>query len=247
MYTLKTDCIDLWRIDLDRCDASSAWKTLSPDEVEQSRRYVHTLHGERYAIGRAFLRETLVQYLNARPSELRFRYSSFGKPELDGPFAGALYFNVSHCENEFVAIIASVDQIGVDIERIRPLSDERELAERFFAPREYAQYASLPRELQTRGFFNAWTRKEAFLKARGTGLQTPLDAFEVSLDPRQPCRIERFRSLPEGRDEWQLMNVRDENNHALAIAAKHPLRHPLTLRSMTRDAASLAETTSIEA
>lgn len=93
-------------------------------------------------------------------------------------------------------------EIGVDVEALRALPDADDVAARFFSPREYDAYRSLEPRLRPLGFFNCWTRKEAFIKALGDGLYYPLARFDVSLAPDDPARILRVGTTPGERCGW---------------------------------------------
>lgn len=197
---------------------------LSDDEKRRTERFRGERLQRRFAAGRALLRQILGDLLNLAPDQVIFHYSPLGKPTLAHAAhrADKLHFNVSHCEERVVIAATLAAPIGVDVEKFRPLSDESELAIRFFEPGEIAEYFSLPAALRNQGFFNAWTRKEAILKARGDGLSTPLDSFRVSLDPRAPCEIRAFTSLPESASKWSLISLSPTPDSVAAIAIRTP-------------------------
>lgn len=168
-----------------RIDAAPLARLLSADERERARRFAFERDRRRYIVARARLRQLLGERLAAAPESLQFLYSPNGKPALAGR-AGQrdLRFNVSHCGELAAYAFAEGCEVGVDVEEVRELPDADEIAMRFFAPRERAAYLRLrPRE-RAQGFFNCWTRKEAFVKALGEGLSHPLAAFDVSLAAR---------------------------------------------------------------
>jgi 4'-phosphopantetheinyl transferase len=100
-----------------------------------------------------------------------------------------LQFNVSHSDDWIAIAIARTATVGIDIERIRMPFRATELAGRFFADAEKRALAALPEVLRLQGFFNGWTRKEAYVKALGAGVQLGLDTFAVSLAPNAPVRF----------------------------------------------------------
>ncbi|HUF08769.1 MAG TPA: 4'-phosphopantetheinyl transferase superfamily protein [Rhodothermales bacterium] len=213
----------MWAADLDSLPIATDLYPLSEDEKRRTARFRGERLQHRFAAGRSLLRHVLGDLLNLPPDRVAFHYGSLGKPTLD-PLAhagaGPLHFNVSHCEEQIVIAATLTAPIGVDVEKLRPLSDEPELASRFFESGEIAEYFSLPAALRNQGFFNAWTRKEALLKARGDGLQTPLDSFRVSLDPRTPCEVRAFTSLPESPSDWSLISLSPSPRSIAAIAIR---------------------------
>jgi 4'-phosphopantetheinyl transferase len=146
---------------------------LSPDEHGRAGRFVRDR--DRFVAARAFLRLVLGRCLDEEPGGLVFRYGPNGKPELEGPPRG-LAFNLAHSEALAVCAVArGCDALGVDVERVRPIEDAEGVA-RLALPRgEAARLASLPEPQRLRGFYEAWTRNEALLKALGLGLGQPLD------------------------------------------------------------------------
>ena len=119
-------------------------------------------------------------------------YQAHGKPELGPPWkACGLEFNVSHSHELAVYAFTRGSQIGVDVECIRPMPNAAALLERFFSPEEVQQWQQMPAERQLRAFFQGWTRKEAWLKAVGSGLSFPLNQFCVTLDG--PARVLSIR------------------------------------------------------
>jgi 4'-phosphopantetheinyl transferase len=131
------------------------------------------------------LRERLAAHLGVRPETLAFREGPFGKPELVGHH---LRFSLSYSQERMLLAIGDA-ALGCDIEWIDPDLDWRPLAESLFAPEERDALARLPEAAARRGFFACWSRKEAFVKAIGQGLNYPLDAFAVSV--RGPARLLR--------------------------------------------------------
>jgi 4'-phosphopantetheinyl transferase len=177
---------------------------LSPDELSRAARFVFETHRRRFAAARCLLRELLGELLETAPAELRFEYGAAGKPALAWPKT-ALRFNVSHSGDQAVFAFAHDVEIGVDIEEARDV-DHAAIAQRFFSPAEGEALRGLPAERRSRAFFEIWTRKEAFVKARGGGLTIALDSFDVSLgEPARllrvagetdPARVGRIEALP---------------------------------------------------
>jgi 4'-phosphopantetheinyl transferase len=177
-------------------DAGPLARLLSADEGERAGRFAFERDRRRYVVARARLRQLLGERLGAAPESLRFVYHAHGKPALARcPGQRDLRFNVSHCGEVAAYAFADGREVGVDIEEVRALPDADALAMRFFSPDERAAYLSLPRQARPRGFFNCWTRKEAFVKALGAGLSQPLDAFDVSRAPGG-CSLSSFEPVP---------------------------------------------------
>jgi 4'-phosphopantetheinyl transferase len=129
-------------------------------------------------------------YLQQAPAGLEFSYGRYGKPFLSGENASSgLSFNLSHSSGLAVYAIARERNLGIDVEHVRPESAGEDIAQRYFSAREVSDLRTLPPEARVDGFFHCWTRKEAYLKATGMGLQIPLDSFSVSLSPEKPAQF----------------------------------------------------------
>lgn len=211
--------IHIWKVDLN--SISPLPPVLSEDERERGSRFKRSIHRDRFEYGRSTLRIILGAYLRCPPARLRFAYTEFGKPSLDTDKDDTcLYFNLSHSESNMLIAFSTTAEIGVDIEFKRHLSDEGDLVKRFFSKAEQNEYSQLPETLRTQGFFNAWTRKEAIVKASGLGLQTPLDSFSVSLGPEVPCSIlEMQNSSFNNPAKWSLFALETNKDCTAAIAS----------------------------
>jgi 4'-phosphopantetheinyl transferase len=190
---------------------------LSGDELDRASRFVFDVHRNRYLTGRLALRELLGRYLDRAPSDVRFSYSSYGKPELSGE---ALRFNVAHSDDLAVIGLTEEDRLGVDVERVRSLRDIDELAQTVFSRRELDVFHSLPIASKRRAFFNGWTRKEAFVKAVGEGLSHPLDDFDVTLRPGEEVRLLELRGSPSQAAGWSLFELSPMDGWVGAVAVE---------------------------
>ncbi|HVM59915.1 MAG TPA: 4'-phosphopantetheinyl transferase superfamily protein [Verrucomicrobiae bacterium] len=182
--------------------------TLSTDERERAAQFLKDADRRRYMAARALLRHLLGAYAGADPGQLRFTYDAAGKPGLaaDAPH-GSVNFSVSHSGDLALFGFARQHRIGVDIERIRPDIDVRHLAERFFSKNEFGKLNGLPADQQRDAFFRCWTRKEAYLKARGGGIAHGLDRFEVTLGPAEPAAILSADDDPDAPRHWTLAHL----------------------------------------
>jgi 4'-phosphopantetheinyl transferase len=149
---------------------------LSPDEQERAARFVFREDRRRYIVARARLRQLLGARLRVSPEKIEFQYGAAGKPALAASH-GDLRFNLSHCEDVAVYAFADAAEVGVDVEREREIEDAEAIAERCFSPAERDACRAL-------GFLYCWTRKEAFVKALGSGLSSPLPELDVSAAPQ---------------------------------------------------------------
>lgn len=163
-------------------DQAALFRTLSDDEKAQAARLVFDEHRRRFINRRGALRSILAEYLELRPDEIEFRTGRFGQPWL--PQAGEkLSFSASHSREVAIVVVGAERRLGADIEWVHDLPDRRAVASRYFTAREQHDIHNHVDGERTRAFFRCWTRKEAFIKALGLGLQYPLDRFDVPVGP----------------------------------------------------------------
>jgi 4'-phosphopantetheinyl transferase len=210
--------IDVWRADLEvhSSELNRLQDTLSPDELDRAAGFHFVKDRRRFIAGRGILRDILARYLDRLPAELHFSYSSHGKPSLAQHHNPEdLRFNLAHSGSLALYAVARLRDVGIDIERIEPKFAEDGIAERFFSRNEVTKFRSLPTSARPQAFFNCWTRKEAYVKARGAGLQIALDSFEVSL-----ASGEQPGFLSEGEFDWSLEGFAPASDYVAAIAVK---------------------------
>jgi 4'-phosphopantetheinyl transferase len=207
-----------WPLDVSALDVRDLRKVLSPDERERAERYRFDQHRNEFILTRAVLRMVLASYTAQSPENLSFDYSAQGKPALsNGP--PDLRFNVSHTEGLAVLALVREREIGVDAEKIRPQPDAQKLAKRFFSLLEQRFLERLSGDELQRAFFRCWTRKEAYIKAKGEGLSIPLHAFDVSLEDDQPAALVGTRPDPTEAGRWTLYNLSVGQGYSAALAA----------------------------
>ncbi len=215
--------VHVWRVPLDDvADAhfSILQKFLTSDEIDRANRYHLEKDRRRFITRRGLLRQTLADYMRTDPSLLGIRYNGFGKPYIlpksDQP---APYFSVSHSGGLALLAFAGNQQLGVDIELVKPLSDLEVVAQQFFAQGEIDVIRALPKDARVDAFYRCWTRKEAYIKGVGNGLSIPLDSFEVSLEEASAELLRTDDSL-DGADGWSLYGLAPGPNFVGALAFK---------------------------
>jgi 4'-phosphopantetheinyl transferase len=215
--------VHIWQADLDALSsrAELSQLLLSEDEQQRADRFKFDRDRKRYAAGRQFLRALLSAYLQTDLNGIGFDYSPNGKPSLgNGHNAGGIRFNVSHSDKIAVFAFVRGREVGVDIEQIHPNISVKEIAGRFFSQAERAGLAAVPEELKQQAFFLCWTRKEAFVKAKGDGLSLPLDQFDVSLRPGQPAQLLGTRPDPAERNRWSMWELNAGPDYAAALVVE---------------------------
>jgi 4'-phosphopantetheinyl transferase len=211
MLMLLERDIHIWTVDLDLShqQVEDFGQFLTAQERQRAAKFINPIHGNRWTIARGYLRQILGKYINLTPDAIVFNYGQQGKPAVE---AQDIQFNLSHSADRAVYAISAKHPVGIDLEQIHPLP-AADLVDRFFSSAEQIIFHSLPVDLQQAAFFHAWTQKEAYLKACGTGLSTPLAQIEVSIDPRTPAAI---ISAPI-TGIWQIEKLAISTEYASAI------------------------------
>jgi 4'-phosphopantetheinyl transferase len=221
--SLSGGAVHVWRASLDESPSQLALlrNTLDDDERSRADHFYFNRDRERFVVGRGVLRALLGRYLDRSPESLSFSYSAHRKPFLTSESrADALRFNLSHSHGMALYAITRGRELGVDLELIRRDLEAEQIAERFFSPSEIGTLRSLPPALRKSAFFLCWTRKEAYIKARGEGLSMPLDRFNVSLIPGEPAALLSTQPDPDEASGWSLMNLTPAAGYAAALAIK---------------------------
>jgi 4'-phosphopantetheinyl transferase len=223
---LGTRDVHVWRVSLDQSLAivERFFQLLSVDEQARAARFHFERDRQHFIVARGCLRTILARYLEIAPRKIQFTYSRYGKPELSTSTSQAkpLNFNLAHSGGFAIYALTEVGEIGVDLEHVRPEFAGDEIARRFFSLDEVACLTKLPANVRHEAFFNCWTRKEAFIKAKGIGLSLPLDQFDVTLTPGEPAALLRTRWDENEAARWSLKAIDLGPGYvaALALAAR---------------------------
>lgn len=205
--------------------------TLSADERSRHERFHFQKDRDHFAAGRGFLRLILSRYVKLEPARLGFDYGAQGKPSLQSGAGGiietlsgggsdALRFNLSHSGGIALLALARGRDVGVDVEFMRADISTDELAERFFSLREVASLRALPSAIRRTAFFKCWTRKEAFIKAKGGGLSIPLDQFDVAFAPADTPALLRTGWNPHEASLWSMFDLDVDTDYAAALVVE---------------------------
>ncbi len=173
------------RVDLDPepgCDdlvRLPDWRFLCDEEQARARRFIRPRDGRRFAVCRGSLRVILGLLSHVPPQAVSFRFGAGGKPELSQRGALGVHFNVTHSDELALIAVSRDRQLGVDIERVRTISEAARIVTSYFTAAEQAQFAAITPEGRDTAFLRGWTRKEAILKAKGVGLAGLATAYET--------------------------------------------------------------------
>jgi 4'-phosphopantetheinyl transferase len=218
---LGTD-VHVWRVDLNQPPAiiERCRQLLSVDEQARADRFHFECDRQHFIVARGFLRAMLASYLEIDARAVQFSYAPHGKPELANSSSQpqSLNFNLAHSGDFALYAFTRVGDVGVDLEHIRRDFTSDDIARRFFSSNEVGCLSRLPADVRHEAFFNCWTRKEAFLKAKGIGLSLPLDQFDVTLAPAEPAALLITRWDETEATRWSLKAIDVGPGYVAAVA-----------------------------
>ena len=178
----------------------------------------------------ALVRTVLSRHAPVAPDAWRFRETEHGRPEIaEPPLATPLRFNVSHTPGLAACVVAETDDVGLDVEDMRRRADIAKITRRFFAHSEISAIERVDEEHRTRAFFEHWTLKEAYLKARGAGLSLPLAEVAFSLAPDRPPGVSFGPAIGDTPAAWQFANLRPAPDYMAAVAIRRRASAPLSI------------------
>jgi len=215
---LHPGVVHLWqrRLDASAAEVNAYCRLLSSEEQERARRFRVERPRKEFVLTRGTLRTLLAQYLGITPQEVHFRYAVRGKPALEGE--SGLCFNVSHTDGLALMAFVMRRTIGIDVENLVRGVDAQRLAERFFSERERQALRSLRGDELQAAFFRCWTRKEAYIKAKGDGLSLALHEFDVSIAEQDRDALLATRPDPTEAARWTVCDVPMGTGYVAAVA-----------------------------
>ena len=207
---------------------------LDPAEREQEPRFYFAADRRRYLVTRALVRTVLSRYLPVEPADWRFSANAYGRPTLANPALGGrgVSFNISHTHSLIVLGVASGGELGVDVENFAARSVSIEIADRYFSPTEVAALARVPPQQQQYRFFEYWTFKEAYIKARGMGLSLPLDKFSFQYPNDGAVQLSICPELNDDAARWRLWQFRPRAEYLVAVCAQRTRASTLIVRQV---------------
>ena len=228
---LGRDEVHLW---LARCDDIEAPALLAryaglmnQAELERQQRYRFERDRHRDLVARALVRTTLSRYATIAAADWRFHKGEHGKPEIETPPL-PLRFNLSHSKDRVVCAVALHHDVGVDVEYTSRRNDVLAIAKHYFSPREIEDLFALPEQHQREAFFDYWTLKESYIKARGEGISLGLAKFSFRL--QRAITIGFVPGFDDDATHWQFKLYRPEADYRMALALRQSGDRPLRVR-----------------
>jgi 4'-phosphopantetheinyl transferase len=205
-------------------------KQMSPEEVAQQKRFRFPKHRHQYLITRALVRTTLSRYTQISPHHLRFSKNKYGRPEIVAKEGmPSLRFNLSHTNDLIVCGIVLKQDIGIDVEHKERNGATIDIANRFFSKKEVKDLYAIPEKERRDRFFDYWTLKESYIKARGMGLSLPLEQFTFHISENKPLQISFEPELHDDPEQWQFWLLKPTPHHKIAISVCRKANKPYQL------------------
>ena len=229
--------VHVWFVEL-KASANSAAAyalSLSEDETQRASQFRFEHLRLDFTLSRGVLRTLLGRYLGIEPSRIRFAYGPRGKPRVAFPET-ALEFNLAHSGRFASYAFALGCELGLDIEEVKPMSDQEGIVRQFFSPEECAEWLELNPAQRDEAFFRCWTSKEAYIKALGDGLSMPLDSFRVSLRPEVPAMLIHAAGDPDAASRWTMRALAPANGYSGTLAVPELDRSIRILPRLTAEA-----------
>jgi 4'-phosphopantetheinyl transferase len=226
MIALTSGEIHLWLADYSEIEDQSLHaacrRLLNDVERAQEPRFYFARDRLRYLITRALLRTVLSRYAPVAPESWVFSTNAYGRPEIANVETrdAQLTFNLSHTHSLIVLGVTRSRALGVDVENVRAREVSIDIADRYFAPTEVTALAAVPRPQQQYRFFEYWTFKESYIKARGMGLSIPLDRFSFHYPSDRGVEITIDPELADEATRWQFWQLRPTPDYLVAICAE---------------------------
>ncbi len=217
--------VDVWLTSTEKGEAQvrAYAMSLSQAELARAQKFRSRTGYREYIVTRGLLRQVLSETAGLDLAGVDFRYGEHGKPCLGTLVSGeTVAFNVSHSHGLALVALTRGSRLGVDLEKIRPEVEWRDLAGRYFSEAENRDLEARHGEDGRKAFFACWTRKEAFVKALGAGVSYGLKQFDVSVGPKEDHAALTLRSRDEDAAGWLVKNLPVPDSHVAALAVDRP-------------------------
>jgi 4'-phosphopantetheinyl transferase len=221
--------VHLWRgrLSLKKDEVAELWPRLSEKEQTRASRFHFPEDSDRYILTRGMLRDILLRYQTLVATPLCISVRPTGQPYLlhspDGP---GLRFNLSHSRSLVLFAITLDRKVGIDVEPVSNGTDWQTIASRFFSALECQYLLALPTPEREQAFLSLWTRKEAYVKAKGEGLSIPLDSFSILASLDGTLQVDDSAE-PSARRTWSFLSVTPDEHHFGTVAMEGNPSHVL--------------------
>ena len=216
---LRKGEVHVWRgiVDIPSAALQVFETVLSPDERERAHRFRFPQHQQRFIAARGMLRSLISRYLHIQPEKIKLGLGPQGKPFVENTGRSPLYFNVSHSQKIAVFAFSPDFEVGIDVEGPQPRMDYHGVASRVLSNQEQQWIQDLPESRKKSALLTAWARKEAFVKAIGTGLAFPLRNLTVTLLPEQTPQLVHIDDPSLADKPWTIHALYPRSGYAAAL------------------------------
>ena len=213
--TLSTDRIYVFVINFGLYNSDDFVEILSSDENNRADEMRSVEKRRQFIITRGITKRILATSLDRKPSQIKFLYNQHGKPFINDKYNDyTIGFNTSHSELYGLIAITLNSEVGIDIQKIKPLQDISALSSRFFSDNERNELMRIDENKQQDAFYLGWVRKESFIKAVGTGVAYGLDRFTVPLSKKENKNI----IIPDFENKkWHCYDLIEFENYKTAL------------------------------
>jgi len=220
---LSSTDIHVWRgwLDQPRRRVDQLAYSLSADERMRAARFHFETDRVRFIVARGMLRSILSLYLGIEAGQVELYYQRQGKPYLPESLNQApIHFSMAHSHQLAVYAFVHAREIGIDLEYAQPMPGLWQTAAAFMSEHELSLLSALPADQQQQAFYLCWTRKEAYIKARGVGLAQPLEQLDVSMTPGKPARLLSVEGKPDETWRWAMQSFTPAAGYVAALAVE---------------------------
>lgn len=194
---------------------------MSQQECERYARFVFQRDKRRYAVTRALVRSVLSRYADISPECWVFEEGTYGRPEIasENQQARSVRFNIAHTSELVVLAVTRHREVGVDVESIvRPAP--LEIADNYFSACEIAALRAMPPDEQALRFWELWTLKESYIKARGIGLSLPLNKFAFRMVHPDTVVFTCDHGLDASPTRWMFCQLNVDEDHLVSLCVE---------------------------
>jgi 4'-phosphopantetheinyl transferase len=210
-------------------------RLLDAEELRQEPRFYFARDRRRYLVTRALVRTVLSRYLPVAAQDWSFSTNAYGRPCIANESVAdtSLSFNISHTHSLIVLALAGTGSVGVDVENLAARKAPIDIADHYFAPEEVAALRGVPESRQQFRFYEYWTFKESYIKARSMGLSLPLDKFSFRFPGEDAVRLSIEPELADDAARWRLWQFQPRPEYLVALCAERVAARPsVTVRQI---------------
>ena len=228
---LDKNQVQVWTISLEAeaTKVRHCESLLANEELARASRFSSLDHRQRFIMARASLRKILSFYTNSNAATLDFGYRPKGKPSLSGNTG--IHFNLSYRRNMAMVAVSMPRELGIDIQAIAQVTEPESVARLVFSPAELSYLLSLDIHERQLAFAHTWVRKEAYIKALGTGFSRSMHSFSVSPAPGNTDALLQDYDHSQATAKWQLMEIKAPMGYCAALAAAGRDWHHIKIES----------------